>query len=391
MHTIIHWQSQPELALVAKNWHKLSHSLNFERLIVTSLKDMIHTLTHHPQIHQVWLDVECVNTANPIQAVKDLLVLINTLCAHASCNIPRVTVCVGHDVDQTVLRSLSEIPLMGVIVRSDLKLKRQLMECISHTMVGIPHCSVSVITILSDQPALFNKCDHVKTNFTYLLPSIPCMIAQQVLLGFCEELRITMDRCEHWMQLLSKLQLPNYRTHVVIIDLAVLTSQPRSSIMDMINCVHTVRRSVAKHADVKLYVAVAADADLSVVRQVLKMPGVHGLCPMLTQGFDTHDVKLAIQHMCLQQTHIPHHIQKRLHDSKQAPHKKTTHTKLTRRQTEILSLLTVHAASNKVIANRLKISEGSVKAHVTNLLRKFGLRSRTELAVHNPKVATTTT
>lgn len=389
MHTILHLQVVPESVSVAKNWHKLSESLNFERQIVRSVKDLMLTLTNQSLIDQVWLDVECVNPDNPTYTIQDLLTMMHTWCAHAQCEMPRVTVCVAHDVDPQMLRSLLEINLMSVIVRSDLKLKRQMMECISHTMVGIPHCSVSVITLLSNQPAMFNRSEQRKTNFTYLIPSTPCMIAQQVLLGFCEELRITMDRCEHWMQLLSKLQLPNYRCDVVIIDISVITSHARSSIMDMINCVHTVRRSVAKHSDVKLYVAVGADTDLHTIRQVLKTPGVHGLCPILTQGFDTHDVKLAIQHMCLNEKHIPTLIQKRLHDNKQTAHKKPPVTKLTRRQSEILGLLTVHAASNKVIANRLKISEAAVKSHVTHLLRKFGLRSRTELAVYNPKLTST--
>lgn len=333
------------------------------------------------------MDLECVNSDNPIQAVKDLIVMIRTMCTHVSCEMPRVTVCVHHDVDTTVLRALLEINLMCVVVRSDLKLKRHLMECVCHSMVGVPHCSVSVLTLLADQPAVFNRCDDRKTNFTYLIPSIPGMIAQQVMLGFCEELRITMDRCEHWMQLLSKLLMPNNRTDVVIIDLAVITACAKSSIMDMITCVHTVRRSSQKLHDVKLYVAVQADVDVGVVRQVLKIPGVHGLCPILTQGFDTHDLKLAITHMYLHKRHVPDLIQKKLNEK--TPVKKPNVTKLTRRQAEIFELVTVHAASNKVIANRLKISEGAVKSHVTHLLRKFGLRNRTELAVYNPKVTST--
>jgi DNA-binding NarL/FixJ family response regulator len=184
------------------------------------------------------------------------------------------------------------------------------------------------------------------------------------------------------MQLISKLQMPNYVCDVVIVDLAVLMGTPGSTVMDMVNCVHTVRRSVTKHPDMRLYVAVTADEDPSVIRQVVKTPGVHGLCPILTQGFDQHDLQLAVNCMYLYQTHIPDQIQQRLNQNKNTPVKQPSAAKLTGRQAEIFELVTVHAASNKVIAHRLKISEGSVKAHVTNLLRKFGLRSRTELAVY---------
>lgn len=53
---------------------------------------------------------------------------------------------------------------------------------------------------------------------------------------------------------------------------------------------------------------------------------------------------------------------------------------LTDREQEILACI-VDGLSNKLIAHRLDISEGTVKVHVKNLLRKLNLRSRLEIAV----------
>jgi two-component system nitrate/nitrite response regulator NarL len=53
---------------------------------------------------------------------------------------------------------------------------------------------------------------------------------------------------------------------------------------------------------------------------------------------------------------------------------------LTEREHEILELLAA-GMSNKLIARRLDISDGTVKVHVKNLLRKLNLRSRLEAAV----------
>jgi DNA-binding NarL/FixJ family response regulator len=49
---------------------------------------------------------------------------------------------------------------------------------------------------------------------------------------------------------------------------------------------------------------------------------------------------------------------------------------LTERETEILRLLS-GGYSNKEIANSLKVAEGTVKNHVSNILSKLGVRDRT--------------
>jgi len=54
--------------------------------------------------------------------------------------------------------------------------------------------------------------------------------------------------------------------------------------------------------------------------------------------------------------------------------------KLTDRELEILSLIGA-GLSNKEVATHLYISEGTVKTHITHLLRKLGLANRTEAAL----------
>lgn len=59
---------------------------------------------------------------------------------------------------------------------------------------------------------------------------------------------------------------------------------------------------------------------------------------------------------------------------------KTMLNQLTDRELEILKLISL-GDSNKIIARKLDITEGTVKVHVKHLLRKMGLKSRVEAAV----------
>jgi two-component system, NarL family, nitrate/nitrite response regulator NarL len=54
--------------------------------------------------------------------------------------------------------------------------------------------------------------------------------------------------------------------------------------------------------------------------------------------------------------------------------------RLTARERQILRLI-ASGKSNKHIARELNISDGTVKGHVKNLLRKLNLQSRLEAAV----------
>jgi DNA-binding NarL/FixJ family response regulator len=55
--------------------------------------------------------------------------------------------------------------------------------------------------------------------------------------------------------------------------------------------------------------------------------------------------------------------------------------KLTPRQHQVLHMIQTRGASNKVIAKQLKISESTVKVHIGAIMKKFGVRNRTQLAV----------
>jgi len=57
------------------------------------------------------------------------------------------------------------------------------------------------------------------------------------------------------------------------------------------------------------------------------------------------------------------------------------HATLNRRQQEVASMLSRTGLSYKEVAARLKISVGTMRKHVENVYRKFGVHSRWELTM----------
>ena len=71
-----------------------------------------------------------------------------------------------------------------------------------------------------------------------------------------------------------------------------------------------------------------------------------------------------------------------LEDSGPTNRNLSTNRNLTMRQRAVLELLS-RGSPNKVIARRLGLSQGAVKFHVRQIMRKFGVTNRTEVVIHS--------
>ena len=135
-----------------------------------------------------------------------------------------------------------------------------------------------------------------------------------------------------------------------------------------------------KLAGLSIPIAAGFDPDtpVSLIKE-LKKAGVFGVIPSIAHwGIDeciagTNALKNRIPYW-------PKHIIDQLPGTV----KKKTNAgtlSLTVRQEQVFKFITERGASNKVIAKSLGISESTVKLHVTEIFKKYGVRNRTQLAV----------
>jgi DNA-binding NarL/FixJ family response regulator len=90
------------------------------------------------------------------------------------------------------------------------------------------------------------------------------------------------------------------------------------------------------------------------------------------------ELKEAIRAAAAGRVHLSPQAAARLLREVRAPE---TPESLTGREIDVLRLVSLGLA-NKEIARRLGIGEGTVKTHVSSLLGKLGLQSRTQAALH---------
>lgn len=141
-------------------------------------------------------------------------------------------------------------------------------------------------------------------------------------------------------------------------------------VMDGITAIRTIRREVPAIEIVALTSVLEDEQVVAAVRAgaigyVLK--DAHGL-----------ELKEAIRAAADGRVHLAPEAAARLLREVRTPDRPD---RLTERETDVLRLISI-GLSNKEIARRLNIGEGTVKTHVSSVLNKLGLQSRTQAALH---------
>ena len=103
-----------------------------------------------------------------------------------------------------------------------------------------------------------------------------------------------------------------------------------------------------------------------------------GAIGYLLKDTDAGELRRAIRAAAEGRVHLAPEAANRLMREVRAPDRPEP---LTGRETEVLGLL-ARGRANKQISSELFIEEKTVKTHVSNILKKLGVRSRTQAALH---------
>lgn len=151
---------------------------------------------------------------------------------------------------------------------------------------------------------------------------------------------------------------------VVLMDLLM-------PVMDGIAATAAIRREVP---DTEVVALTSVLEDTAVVDAVRA-----GAIGYLLKDTDAHELRRAIKAAAAGQVQLSPQAAARLLREVRTPEKSAE--PLTERETEVLRLL-AQGMSNKEIARALQITEQTVKTHVSHILDKLGVPSRTQAALY---------
>ena len=144
-------------------------------------------------------------------------------------------------------------------------------------------------------------------------------------------------------------------------------------VMPGMDGITATRRIKARWPAVEV-VAVTSFVEESKVRGALEA----GAAGYLLKDADADEVAAAIRAAVSGRMHLDPAVARILADSTRAPQR--TGESLTRRQRQVLTLI-AEGASNRQIAETLVVSERTARTHVSDILARLGLASRTQAAL----------
>jgi len=184
-------------------------------------------------------------------------------------------------------------------------------------------------------------------------------------------------------ELFPILSHPTINVSLVVISVDTAESSG-SSIHEILNTVITLCRCRAVSCGAqfvpKIAISVTANTDPEKLKTIL----THDISGIIPRGtpFTIDEKELALKEILAGHRHVPKEILQKLQKKKE---RITTEIRLTPRQEQIRRLICDRGLSNKLIAKTLCISVSTVKLHISDIFKKYGVKNRTQLALFAEK------
>lgn len=176
-----------------------------------------------------------------------------------------------------------------------------------------------------------------------------------------------------------------FHLDIAIIDIKKISELVKTNVYDVIYTLNTLglcstektTSGFTKTRDFSVAVGVTLRDDEKLIQEVINAD-IKGIFP-LGEDYPDEERRKFISEVRSGKHYIPESVKDLLSQHKKL--QKKSCPDLTPRQQQVLNLVKTRGISNKIIARQLKISESTVKLHMSAIFKKYGVKNRTQLAL----------
>ena len=194
-------------------------------------------------------------------------------------------------------------------------------------------------------------------------------------------MNVTFNYLQNTSELFPLIGNITTKLDLILFDLQKLYETKGVCVIDVINTITTLSKCSGSNCQTTpIAVLVDCSTDMKLLKEVISS-GIKGIVPK-GPAFSSDEKETAVRMLLTGQTYLPRQLMSKITNKTHGCSITTpTVISLTPRQRQILSLVKDRGASNKIIAKTLNISESTVKLHMSAIFKKYGVQSRTQLAV----------
>ena len=188
---------------------------------------------------------------------------------------------------------------------------------------------------------------------------------------------------DSWSRLITELSIyskleTNNKFPIILIDSDMLENRD-ATVREIVSMISTMHCCFTPPVKMKLGVVINHKCDSGTIK-LLQETDIIGIVPCtIKYGYDK--TLSAMRNIIDNKSHWPKDLIDTIVGKVISINPKKPGIILTNRQQQVMSLVCNRGLSNKKIAQVLQISESTVKVHISAILKEYGVRNRTQLAL----------
>jgi len=371
----------------------VERNLNAEIAAVSTWTDLVLAITRNPVsiiFHNKMVD--------PDEGSSLLIEKIKRICMRLPHQI-NIGVYIDYDNSPEFINELRTAGVVGIVPNPEHFGIDSSVEGLRNIMNGKSHWPSDIITCLShpkpkktkniaktfESPAPIEVKDAERVteteqnNSAATFPNVVYFKFNHYNSPKCTKELTTRLKCtwtmpNTWQQLTHEIESGEriIATHIDMIE------QAGTSVTEYIEMIQLMGRFMPKCNELKIGVVITKTTNLKIIQE-LKQTATTGILLDINE-FSFDEVSTALTALISGKHHWPEHIIKSLPGNKPGV-TRGNGVSLTERQAQIANLICKRGLSNKKVASMLTITESTVKAHVSAILKAYGVRNRTQLVL----------